>query len=175
MWCLAARPSHSRAARCVTPPRVASQARLMLVSLRACRDGTEAAAPSCGPPGAGRRRHHNASPSGDPSDGLLGRHQCGSGGCRLLGLRHRDGWQELLSGTTSMVSRARLSGRAGWRGALRTHGSSTVSSAAGPVRIGSPLWEARPDRGTRCTRRGCRSWKAACSKPQRRGGSVARR
>ena len=62
--------------------------------------------------------------------------------CQLLGLRHRDGWQELLSGTTLTASRARLSGRAGWRGVLRTHGSSTVSSAAGPVRIGSPLLEA---------------------------------
>lgn len=35
MWCLAARPSHSRAARRVIPPRFATEARLMLVSPRA--------------------------------------------------------------------------------------------------------------------------------------------
>jgi len=139
MWCLAVRPSHSRAARRVTRPRVAAEARLMLVSPRACRDGAEAAAPSCGPPGAGRRRHRCERLSGDPPGGLLGHPQRGCRGRQLLGLRHRDGWQELLSGTTSMVSRARLGGCAtwAWRGWPRTYGSSLSILRAGRVRIGS--------------------------------------
>jgi hypothetical protein len=45
MWCLAARPSHSRAARRVTPPRFATEVRLLLVSARGAATPPRAAAP----------------------------------------------------------------------------------------------------------------------------------
>jgi hypothetical protein len=102
-WCLAIRPSHSRAARARDAPGFATEARLMLAA-RGVATAVRAAAPSCGPPRAGRRRRRNASLSGDPPGGLLGHPWRGSRGRQLLGLRHRDGWQEVLSGTTLTVS-----------------------------------------------------------------------
>jgi hypothetical protein len=66
------------------------------------------------PPRAGRRRHRNASLSGDPPGGLLGHPQRGSRGRQLLGLRHRDGWKEPMSGATLTLSRAGLFTRAAY-------------------------------------------------------------
>jgi hypothetical protein len=78
----------------------------MLVSARAMsRDGTEGRSTQLRSDEGGRRWHHNESLSGDPPGALLGHPQRGSRGRQLLGIRHRDGWQELLSGTTLTVSR----------------------------------------------------------------------
>jgi hypothetical protein len=81
------------------PPRFATRLGCYWYPPR-CRDATEGGSAGCGPPRAGRRRHRNASLSGDPPGGLLGHPQRGSRGRQLLGLRHRDGWHELLSGAT---------------------------------------------------------------------------
>jgi hypothetical protein len=83
----------------VPPPRVATEVRLMLVSARTVPRRHRGRSARLRSAEAGRRRHRSESRSGGPSGGLLGHPQRGSCGRRLLGLRHRDGWQELLSGT----------------------------------------------------------------------------